>query len=116
MKYTSAGLVATGGASVCHLIMVIVFVGKLDWGFEGVAIATSIHLFLRYVFSLIYLSTIKELQEVQDVNFFSKETFENLGYQFNMGLMQMLMGIWGWWAFDIFTLICSYLSIEVISA
>ena len=64
MKYTSAGLVATGGASICHLIMVIVFVGKLDWGFEGVAIATSIHLFLRYVFSLIYLSTIKELQEV----------------------------------------------------
>ena len=28
----------------------------------------------------------------------------------------MLMGIWGWWAFDIFTLICSYLAIEVISA
>ena len=33
-----------------------------------------------------------------------------------MGIMQMLMGIWGWWAFDIFTLICSYLSVEVISA
>ena len=33
-----------------------------------------------------------------------------------MGMMQMLMGIWGWWAFDIFTLICSYLSIEAISA
>ena len=31
-------------------------------------------------------------------------------------MMSMLMGIWGWWAFDIFTLICSYLAIEVISA
>ena len=53
MKYTSAGLFATGGASVCHLIMVIVFVGKLEWGFEGVALATTIHLFLRYVFARI---------------------------------------------------------------
>ena len=26
------------------------------------------------------------------------------------------MGIWGWWAFDIFTLICSYLSVAAISA
>ena len=31
-------------------------------------------------------------------------------------MMQLFMGVWGWWAFDIFTLICSYLAIEVISA
>ena len=31
-------------------------------------------------------------------------------------MMSLLMGVWGWWAFDIFTLICSYLSVEVISA
>ena len=30
--------------------------------------------------------------------------------------MQLLMGIWSWWAFDIFTLISSYLAVEVISA
>ena len=27
-----------------------------------------------------------------------------------------MMGVWGWWAFDIFTLIASYLSQEIISA
>ena len=26
------------------------------------------------------------------------------------------MGIWGWWAFDVFTLISSYLSVDIISA
>ena len=26
------------------------------------------------------------------------------------------MGVWGWWAFDIFTLMCSYLAPEIISA
>ena len=30
--------------------------------------------------------------------------------------MSMFMGIWGWWAFDIFTLLASYLSASVISA
>jgi hypothetical protein len=30
--------------------------------------------------------------------------------------MGMLMGVWGWWAFDIFTLMASYLSVDEISA
>ena len=80
MKHTSVGLVSTGSASICHLIMVYVFVEVLGWGFEGVAIATSIHFFLRFAASQIYLSTISELWEVKDVNFFSNETVENLGY------------------------------------
>jgi MATE family multidrug resistance protein len=30
--------------------------------------------------------------------------------------MALLMGVWGWWAFDIFTLMASYLATEIISA
>jgi hypothetical protein len=30
--------------------------------------------------------------------------------------MGMFMGVWGWWAFDIFTLMASYLTIEIVSA
>lgn len=30
--------------------------------------------------------------------------------------MGMLMGVWGWWAFDIFTLMASYMSIQAMSA
>ena len=116
MKYTSAGMIITGTASAIHILLIYVLVTVLDWGFDGVAIATSIHLFSRFVVSQIYLSTISELWVFEDISFFSKETFENLGYQFRLGMMSMLMGIWGWWAFDIFTLICSYLAVEVISA
>lgn len=28
----------------------------------------------------------------------------------------MALGVWAWWAFDIFTLICSYLSTDILSA
>jgi len=30
--------------------------------------------------------------------------------------MGMFMGVWGWWAFDIFTPMASYISIEAVSA
>lgn len=30
--------------------------------------------------------------------------------------MSMAMGVWGWWAFDLFTLIASYMDKEVIAA
>lgn len=47
---------------------------------------------------------------------FSEETKVNLGYQFSLGVSGLFMGVWGWWAFDIFTLISSYLSVDIISA
>ena len=34
----------------------------------------------------------------------------------HLGLASLMMGLWGWWAFDIFSLIGSYLAVEVISA
>ena len=33
-----------------------------------------------------------------------------------MGLASASMGIWGWWAFDIFTLMASYLAVQVVAA
>lgn len=56
------------------------------------------------------------LKNVYGVKLFSKETTQQLSRQVNIGIMGMLMGVWGWWAFDIFTLIASYLASEVIAA
>ena len=50
------------------------------------------------------------------MSLFSKESCTNVGNQFERGLYAVLMGVWGWWAFDIFTLMCSYLAPEIISA
>jgi len=51
-----------------------------------------------------------------EVQFFSKETIQNLGMQHRLGLSSLFMGFMGWIAFDLFTLIASYLSAVVISA
>lgn len=57
-----------------------------------------------------------DFEELKDVTLFSKETVSNLRNQTELGLSSAAMGIWGWWAFEIFTLIASYLSEEVIAA
>lgn len=33
-----------------------------------------------------------------------------------MSLQSLSLGVWGWWAFDIFTIIASYMSVEAIAA
>ena len=80
MKYTAGMLSMTAVASIVHLIMVIVFVNVYDLGFDGVIYATSIQFFIRWLTMQLYMLTVKPLQEEHGVRFFSKETFENLGY------------------------------------
>lgn len=43
------------------------------------------------------------------MHLFSKETVSNLGPMISVCTKSMLMGIWGWWAFDIFTFMATYL-------
>jgi multidrug resistance protein, MATE family len=50
------------------------------------------------------------------VHLFSRESITNLGPLFVLDVKSMMMGVWGWWAFEIFTLIASYMSTEEIAA
>ena len=85
-------------------------------GWAGICLATSLHFIARCAALWIYLLNLKEFNSVTDVYLFSKETSTNLGFQTHLGIMACLFGVWGWWAFDIFTLIGSYLSVSIISA
>lgn len=72
---------------------------------------------LRFTVAYVVVNFIKkDLREKHGARLFSKETTMQLGNQFSVCFMGMLMGVWGWWAFDIFTLMASYLSIEAVDA
>ena len=75
MKYLYVGLFASLGASICHLVMVYIFVVVYDWGLEGVAISSSLLFFIRFLLAQVFMLMIKPLQEVKDVYFLSGETF-----------------------------------------
>ena len=51
-------------------------------------------------------------QRFPDVHFFSMETVTNLWPLLKLDLQGVAMGVWGWWAFDIFTLMTTYLGTE----
>ena len=44
-----------------------------------------------------------------DVYLFSKETVSNLMPILSLDLKSVGMGVWGWWAFEIFTFMATYL-------
>ena len=115
-KYTSAQLLTFAVAALCHAIMIYVLVFWLEWGYTGVCVSSSIQFVVRFLVAHGFNQIAPDLKNIHNVSLFSRETFSSCGYQFRLGFMGMLMGVWGWWAFDIFTLMASYLSIQIVSA
>jgi Na+-driven multidrug efflux pump len=103
-------------SSLIHLLLVFLFVHMLDMGFLGICIATCLMFVSRLIIVVIQIETIGALKNNYGVELFSEESRKNISHQFNLGLHSLSMGVWGWWAFDIFTLIASYLSVEEVSA
>lgn len=94
----------------------LLFLNVMNLGFTGLCIATNLVFVSRFLVVYFLIEKTQSLKNIYDVVLFSKETTVNLVYQFNLGLSGMIMAVWGWWAFDIFTLIASYLSVDIISA
>ena len=57
-----------------------------------------------------------DVKKHDDVYLFSRETVTNLGPLFRKCLASMSMGVWGWWSFDIFTLMATYISPQAAGA
>ena len=51
-----------------------------------------------------------KLRNIYGVRLFHRESVTSLMQQFQLGVNQLLWGVWGWWAFDVFTLVASYAS------
>ena len=74
MNYTQARLIGTISGTVMHVLL-IGMTYRFGWGWDGVCIASSMNFVARDIGVAIYVSTIKEYRQVEDVDFFSRETF-----------------------------------------
>ena len=94
---------------IMHASMIGILVYGLDLGYDGVVWATASMTFAKSIATFTFVRLDKKVKWFDDVRFFSKETVTNLGPIVKLCIMSMLMGIWGWWAFDIFTFMATYL-------
>lgn len=86
-----------------------IFYFWLDLGFTGICWATSMVFVGRFVCAQFFIRFSSCYKWFDDVHLFSRETVSNLGPMIAVCTSSMFMGIWGWWAFDIFTFMAQYL-------
>ena len=62
MKYTQVRIVSTVSGTIVHILLVVLLAYKLEWGWHGVCIASSMNFVARDVSVAIYLSTLDEMK------------------------------------------------------
>ena len=110
------GLVAVITGTVTHALMICIFCLWIDMGYKGVIWATGLMFFFRFFANYAMVTYRNDVKKYDDVYLFSKETVTNLGPLVRKSLASMSMGVWGWWSFDIFTLMATYISAEAAGA
>jgi Na+-driven multidrug efflux pump len=110
------GLVSMATGFAVHLLCIFIFYYALDMGFTGICWATALHFLARFSVNFTLMNCSTHWKKFDDLSLFSKETVSNLGQQISIGLKATAMSCWGWWAFEILTLMASYLTDDALAA
>lgn len=116
MNEPSIILFSLGGATVIFLPLVLVLTLVYECGFMGILIATMVSLVMRFVFATLFVSCRQGFKEANAARFFSRETFENLGYQARLGLAALLFNVPSWWVTDLLLLLCTFIGEDAVGA
>jgi MATE family multidrug resistance protein len=104
-------------SGVCvHFVCTMILYEMAELGFVAVPISTAIHFLVRFGVNFYFAEFGSQFKKFDDVKLFSEQTYTGYKSQLHMCLNSLAMGVWGWWAFDIFTLIASYMDTAVIAA
>lgn len=105
-------------ANVTHITLIILCVGFLDMGFQGVCIASGASLCARFFGSLyfMYNTKIDAIREQKKEPLFTKLTIQHLGFQLKICFHQLMMGVWPIWGLEVFTMMAGYISTAALAA
>ena len=102
-------VVGNASGVIMHACCIGVLYYAYDLGYTGVIWSTAMVFVGRFIGVQAFIRCNSSLQYCDDVLFFTKETFSNLGDMVRVSVHSMFMGIWGWWAFEILTFMAMYL-------
>jgi Na+-driven multidrug efflux pump len=109
-------VIATLLGTIIQYITTMILVNKWGWGYSGLCWPIFFNFSSRFVFSWIMLGLSTYPEVKPRVMFISKETVRNLGHLFKLCLSSCFMTVWLSWAFDVLTLMSTYLNKEMIAA
>ena len=114
-RETKFGMYSNIFGTLAHLALAYYLCVYNKYEMHGVAIASSVHFAVRFLVFIVLIYFSPKLRAgLQSI--WSEESRSKLMDQFKLSLQCASLGIWSWWAFDIFTLIASYMSIDDLSA
>lgn len=88
----------------------------MGWGFRAICISTAVMFSTRFFVNFGLIEYYGKFPKYDDIKLFSRQTTEGYEAQLKLGMESISMGVWGWWAFDIFTLIASYLAVTIVAS
>lgn len=109
-EVTHYGMWGMIASTVMHAISILVLYVWLDYGFHAIVISTGIMFFVRFCVSYSLVNYAGDIQRYDDVRLFSRESCTNVLPLLRKSLASLALGVWGWWSFDIFTLMSTYIS------
>jgi len=72
-------------------------------------LATGFMFFVRFCVTFCLVTLRDDVRKHDDVYLFSWESCTNVMPLFRKSLASLALGVWGWWSFDIFTLMATYI-------
>ena len=96
-------------STLVHALLIVVLYVWLGWGFEGIMLATGVMFFVRFCVSYCLVEYRNDLRKHDDVHLISWESCSNVIPLFRKSMASLALGVWGWWSFDIFTLMATYM-------
>lgn len=114
-RETSFGMYSNIISSLVHFAIAYYLAVYLKWEMLGVCYASCFHFFMRWFILFLCGKFLFKYPE-SFVPFSDPDNYKNITPQFILSLKCASLGIWAWWAFDVFTLIASYMSIDDLAA
>ena len=100
-----------------HIGLCELYTGYFDLGFQGIALAlTTTYIIKAGIFCLFLLRCCKYVQKRDTIQPFSLDDFKQWGEYLRVAIPAMMLQIIEWWSFELSTIICAFISVDLLAA
>lgn len=100
-----------------HILLCEIYTNYLGLGFDGIGLAlTTTYILKCAIFYLFLLRCCKYVQKRDTIQPFSWDDFKGWGEYLKVAIPAMLLQLIEWWSFELSTIICAFISVDMLAA